>query len=110
MESLSGDTQQNERNPDGNLSNKTANDSTSNIEDGFKILMQATGATNSKEVHAMFSAQKEATTRLNYLRNVTEAEKKHLETERDQLTAQMDGLKIYDTKENEVLVTAIFYF
>lgn len=94
-----------DRTQDGNLSNKSGTDNTTKLEKGFKVLMEATGATNSKEVHALFCAQREAGTRLNYLRSVTEAEKKHLETQRDQLVAQMDGLKIYDTKEAEVYVT-----
>lgn len=87
------------------MSGKSGTDATSKLEKGFKVLMEATGATNSKEVHALFIAQKEAGTRLNYLRTVTEAEKKHLETQRDQLMSQMDGLKIYDTKEAEVYGT-----
>lgn len=99
---MTGETQAAERAQDGNVSNKSGNDTTSKLEKGFKVLMEATGATNSKEVHVLFGAQREACTRLNYLRSVTEAEKKHLEMQRDQLVSQMDGLKIYDTKEAEV--------
>lgn len=102
VDSLTGETQMADKAQEGNVSNKSGTDTTSKLEKGFKVLMEATGATNSKEVHALFSAQKEASTRLNYLRSVTEAEKKHLEMQRDRLVSQMDGLKIYDTKEAEV--------
>lgn len=103
IESLSGDPHTEDR--------KTADDgigvpeeASTKMESEFKILMQATGATSPKEVMDRFLAQKEATSRLNYLRTVTEGEKKHLETERDRLLGQLETFKFSDIKENEVCV------
>lgn len=72
------------------------------LEAKLKVLMQITGATSPADLLERFSAQKEAMQRLTYLRTVTEAEKRHLELRRDDLTSQLEQLKFSDTKENEV--------
>lgn len=72
------------------------------IEVTFKKIMVATGATETKEVLTRFMAQREATTRLNFLRNSTETSKKNLEEERETLTANLDAFRFADIKENEV--------
>lgn len=72
------------------------------LESRLKELMQTTGATSPQDLLARFTTQKEAMQRLNYLRTVTESEKRHLEIERDELTSQLEQLKFSDTKENEV--------
>lgn len=72
------------------------------LEARMKILMQTTGGTSPGDLLERFAAQKEAMQRLNYLRTVTESEKRHLEIERDELTSQLEQLKFSDTKENEV--------
>lgn len=74
------------------------------LETRMKILMQTTGGTSPADLLERFTAQKEAMQRLNYLRTVTESEKRHLEIERDELTSQLEQLKFSDTKENEVYV------
>lgn len=72
------------------------------IEVTFRRIMTATGATETKEVLTRFMAQREATTRLNFLRNSTETSKKDLEGERETLTANLDSFRFADIKENEV--------
>lgn len=72
------------------------------LEHRLKVLMQTTGATSPIDLLERFTTQKEAMQRLNYLRSVTESEKRHLEIERDELTSQLEQLKFSDTKENEV--------
>ncbi|XP_031621682.1 coiled-coil domain-containing protein 151 [Contarinia nasturtii] len=72
------------------------------LEGRLKVLMQTTGATSPSDLLERFTAQKEAMQRLNYLRTVTESEKKHLEQQRDGLSSQLEQLKFSDTKENEV--------
>lgn len=93
---------------DAPLSDKAAPDSAkpsdfvNELENRLKVLMQTTGATSPTDLLERFTAQKEAMQRLNYLRTVTESEKRHLEIERDELTSQLEQLKFSDTKENEV--------
>lgn len=67
----------------------------------FKRIMVATGATETDEVLTRFMVQREATTRLNFLRNSTEGAKKDLEEERETLTAKLDAFRFADIKENE---------
>lgn len=83
-------------------SNAQAQEMTSEMEMEFKILMETTGATTSMEVLERFIAQKESTSRLNYLRTVTEGEKKHLEGQREMLLSQLETSKFSDVKENEM--------
>lgn len=68
----------------------------------FKKLMEATGATGASEVLSRYLTQREATTRLNYLRNTAETEKKHLEVQRELLNSQLEEFKFADIKEGEV--------
>lgn len=84
------------------LSAKGSTDIVNELENKLKVLMQTTGATSPEDLLERFTAQKEAMQRLNYLRTVTEAEKRHLEIERDELVSQLEQLKFSDTKENEV--------
>lgn len=74
---------------------------TNELELLFKNLMETTGATTSEEVVDRFISQKESTSRLNYLRTVTEEEKKQLEIARETILSQLDILKFSDVKENE---------
>lgn len=92
----------------GSESAKGPSDLVIELEARMKILMQTTGGTSPADLLERFTAQKEAMQRLNYLRTVTESEKRHLEIERDELTSQFEQLKFSDTKENEVYVTTIF--
>lgn len=75
---------------------------TNAIDSSFRKLMEATGSTTATEILTRFLSQREATTRLTYLRTSTEAEKKHLEAQRDLLNQQLEAFKFADTKENEV--------
>lgn len=77
---------------------------TGEMEMQFKKLMEVTGATTPQEVLDRFITQKESTTRLNYLRTVTEAEKKHLEMQREVLAQQLESIKFSDVKETEEYV------
>ncbi|GAB0095923.1 Coiled-coil domain containing protein 151 [Sergentomyia squamirostris] len=79
-----------------------AKETTSAMDLAFKKLMESTGATATNEVLGRFLAQREATTRLAYLRNVTETAKKDLENQRDSLASQLDEFRFADIKENEV--------
>lgn len=83
-------------------SNAQAQEMTSEMEMEFKILMETTGSTTPMEVLERFIAQKESTSRLNYLRTVTEGEKKHLEIQRETLLSQLETSKFSDVKENEM--------
>ena len=83
-------------------SNAQALEQTNELEMQFKKLMEVTGATSQLEVLERFLSQKESTSRLNYLRTVTEGEKKHLEMQREVLTAQLESSKFSDVKETEV--------
>ena len=94
----SGDLQTGKTEPD---SDALATESGS-LECTFKKIMEATGATETREVLTRFMAQREATTRLNFLRNTTEQSKKDLEEEREKLTASLDAFRFADIKENEV--------
>lgn len=72
------------------------------METTFKKLMEVTGATSAQEVLQRFTSQKESTSRLNYLRSAAEAEKKHLEAQREILATELETLKFADIKESEV--------
>lgn len=102
MDSLTGDAQQTAKASETASGGRSGGDVTSKLEAQLKILMTATGATSPAEVLQRFTAQKEASSRLNYLRTVTEGEKKHLETQRDNLMSQLESFKFTDIKENEV--------
>lgn len=95
----SGDLQTGKTEPDSDPLRTEADHS---IEVTFRRIMEATGATETKEVLTRFMAQREATTRLNFLRNSTETAKKDLEEERETLTANLDAFRFADIKENEV--------
>lgn len=82
-------------------SNEQVQAMTGEMEMQFKKLMEVTGATTPLEVLDRFITQKESTTRLNYLRTVTEAEKKHLEMQREVLAQQLESIKFSDVKETE---------
>lgn len=107
MDSLVGDAQLTEKASETASGGHSPGDVTSKLETQLKTLMTITGATSSKEVLQRFTAQKEASSRLNYLRTVTEGEKKHLETERDNLMAQLESFKFTDSKVNEVYVSLL---
>lgn len=77
-------------------------DNKATMESNFKKLMTATGVTVSHELVDRFLAQREASARLTYLRNVTEHEKKRLESQREQMTQQLDVFKFSDNRESEV--------
>lgn len=79
-----------------------ARDNKATMEANFKKLMAATGVTVSHELVDRFLAQREASARLTYLRNVTEHEKKRLESQREQMTQQLDVFKFSDNRESEV--------
>lgn len=89
---------------------KGPSDLVNELETRLKLLMQTTGATSPTDLLNRFTAQKEAMQRLNYLRTVTESEKRHLEIERDELSSQLEQLKFSDTKENEVYAVPTFTF
>lgn len=99
MESLSGDGPSTANN--AQLSAKDAIVDVQ-LESQLKSLMQLTGATSPSDVLNRFIVQKEATTRLNYLRTVTEKEKWQLEKQRDELTSNLETLSFTVTKESDV--------
>lgn len=72
------------------------------MEKTFRKLMESTGATAAHELIERFLSQREATSRLTYLRSITEAEKKQLEIQREAMNAQMEGFKFADIKESDV--------
>lgn len=94
----SGDLQTGKTEPDSDL----VTEATNSIEVTFRKIMEATGATETKEVLTRFMSQREATTRLNFLRNSTETAKKDLEEERERLTASLDSQRFADIKDSEV--------
>lgn len=94
----SGDLQTGKTEPD---SDHLGVDPANSTEVTFKRIMKATGATETDEVLTRFMVQREATTRLNFLRNSTEGSKKDLEEERETLTANLDAFRFADIKENE---------
>ncbi|KAG5681483.1 hypothetical protein PVAND_010915 [Polypedilum vanderplanki] len=77
-------------------------DSKAQMEANLKKLMGITSVTVSHELIDRFLAQREASARLTYLRNVTEHEKKRLESQREQLSLQLDVFKFSDNRESEV--------
>lgn len=79
-------------------------ESTNKMQEVFKKLMQATGVSNPDAIVDRFLAQKEALQRLNYLRTVTENEKKQLQAQREVMSAELDEFKFADTGESDVLV------
>lgn len=95
----SGDLQTGKTEPD---SDRLGTETGPSIKVTFRRIMEATGATETKEVLERFMAQREATTRLSFLRNSTETSKKDLEEERETLTANLDAFRFADIKENEV--------
>lgn len=100
VESLSGEHQSGKKIVKQD-SNEQVQAMTGEMEMQFKKLMEVTGATTPLEVLDRFITQKESTTRLNYLRTVTEAEKKHLEMQREVLAQQLESIKFSDVKETE---------
>lgn len=100
MESLSGDGPLTANNTQ--LSAKDASGHVMQLETQLKSLMQLTGASSPSDVLNRFIVQKEATTRLNYLRTVTEKEKWQLEKQRDELTSNLESLSFAVTKESDV--------
>lgn len=79
-----------------------AEEATTEMEQLFKQLMEMTGATTAPEVLERFLGQKESSSRLAYLRTVTEGEKKRLEQQRALLSGQLEAHKFSnDGKENE---------
>lgn len=110
MDSLTGDGQLTDKASEHASSSHGPSDVTYKLECQLKTLMTTTGATSPQEVLQRFTAQKEASSRLNYLRTVTEGEKKHLETQRDDLMAQLESSKFTDIKENEVYVVPFICF
>lgn len=100
VESLSGEQQSGKKIVKQD-SNEQVQAMTGEMEMQFKKLMEVTGATTPLEVLDRFVTQKESTTRLNYLRTVTEAEKKHLEMQREVLAQQLESIKFSDVKETE---------
>lgn len=107
MDSLAGDGQLTEKASEHASSSRSPGDITYKLDSELKTLMRATGATSPQEVLQRFTAQKEASSRLNYLRTVTEGEKKQLEMQRDDLMAQLESTKFTDIKENEVYVAPL---
>ncbi|XP_055371556.1 uncharacterized protein LOC129605679 [Condylostylus longicornis] len=99
--SSSGDqnTGKTDQQEDENAQLKAAN---TEMEQIFKKLMEITGATTPNEVLDRFISQKESTARLTYLRTAAEAEKKHLENQRETLTNELEMSKFSDIKETEV--------
>lgn len=77
-------------------------DETFKMQDVFKKLMHATGVSSPNEIVDRFLAQKEALQRLNYLRTVTENEKKQLQSQREMMSAELDEFKFADTGESDV--------
>lgn len=68
----------------------------------IKYLVVVTGGTNFYDVLQRFIIQKETSSRLTYLRTITESDKKNLEVERDQLRTQIDVFRFSDVKESEM--------
>lgn len=82
--------------------NSQLKNTTGDMEDLFKNLMEVSGATSPHEVFERFSSQKESALRLNYLRSAAEAEKNSLEQLRESLTKELESSKFSDVKEKEV--------
>lgn len=74
----------------------------SKMQEVFKRLMQCTGVATPNEIVDRFLAQKEALQRLNYLRAVTESEKKQLQAQTEVMSTELDEFKFADTGESEV--------
>ncbi|XP_044262785.1 myosin heavy chain, clone 203 [Tribolium madens] len=67
----------------------------------FEVLKKATGATNTEEVLHKFNMQKDTLERLILLRKKSEAEKKQLEKNLDDLNTKLEFFKFAEVKETE---------
>lgn len=59
------------------------------------------GETDTNDVLKRFLSQKQTLSRLSYLRNITEAEKKELQRQKDCMVAELDAFKFSEVKESE---------
>lgn len=59
------------------------------------------GVTDTKDVLQRFLSQIETRTRLTYLKNTTEKEKKQLEVRKDMMLAELEAFKFAQVKDKE---------
>ncbi|XP_054272979.1 outer dynein arm-docking complex subunit 3 [Macrosteles quadrilineatus] len=72
-----------------------------NLEKAFTTLKEATGVTDTKDVLQRFLSQIETRTRLTYLKETTEKEKKQLEVRKDMMLAELEAFKFAQVKDKE---------
>jgi hypothetical protein len=59
------------------------------------------GETDVQDVLNRFLSQKETLSRLSYLRNITEAEKRELQKQRDIMVTELEAFKFAEVKDTE---------
>ncbi|XP_075227924.1 coiled-coil domain containing protein 151 [Lycorma delicatula] len=74
---------------------------TEELDKAFATLKEATGVTATEDVLDRFLRQKETKTRLTYLKETTEEEKKDLEKRRDMMMAELEAFKFAEVKDKE---------
>ncbi|KAJ9583182.1 hypothetical protein L9F63_022482 [Diploptera punctata] len=79
----------------------TTTKTTDFLEETFNKLKAATGQTDSEEVLKRFLSQKDTLSRLTYLRNITEEEKKDLLKRKDYMLAELEAFKFAEVKDTE---------
>ncbi|XP_068082941.1 golgin subfamily A member 6-like protein 26 [Anabrus simplex] len=71
------------------------------LESAFAKLKEATGESETDEVLQRFLSQKETMSRLTYLKNITEKEKRELEMRKDFMMAELESFKFAEVKDKE---------
>lgn len=88
--------------PESDRKDVTSPESTiTQLESVFEKLKKATGESEVDMVLQRFLSQKESKSRLNYLKNSTEQEKKALEKKRDALYSKLEAFKFAEVKDKE---------
>lgn len=72
----------------------------------FHSIMIITGAMNPEQVLEQCHCQQRSTQHLNYLREMAEKEKSHLEQLNENLTRDLESMKFSNVKEQETLVSS----
>ncbi|XP_049782214.1 outer dynein arm-docking complex subunit 3 [Schistocerca cancellata] len=71
------------------------------LENAFAKLKEATGESETEEVLHRFLSQRETMSRLTYLKNITEEEKRDLEIKKDFMMAELEAFKFAEVKDKE---------
>ncbi|KAK6620703.1 hypothetical protein RUM43_010998 [Polyplax serrata] len=86
---------------DGGQAGENANQIVSNLEAAFTKLKVATGETETEDILPRFVSQKETKQRLDFLKRITEEEKKQLEMKKEAALVQLEATKFSEVKDRE---------